>query len=300
LPQTIVIPLGTTGLVKADLGLRYYSNGVLDAGAVVAALTVTEVGGGDYRVSGLPDVTDATLRTLTWEYPAGVGGYYVYPMLPSTVPVNLILAVREAGLSAGDLSLALYKDGVLRGDALTVVEVGPTGEYRVSGWPLTTAGAWSLVWRRHGLSFSYSWTVSPNTGTGFTRFLSILAEQEPFPIGLDAKGRNMFSVNFTAVAATPIASWVACVIKVLNSAGLGTFGTDIFAGPAVALPVGAGPYISVIDTGGTAPIWTRDAVKYKRLSVQLVVTATNYELGMARALAAYDALDGIRNTTVAA
>jgi len=135
-----------------------------------------------------------------------------------------------------------------------------------------------------------------------TRFLSITANQEPFPIGLDGQNRNQFSVNFSAVAQEPVASWVLCIVKILNTAGLGTFGTDIFSGPGVALPAGAGPFISVINTGGTAPIRPHGigATKFKRLSAQLVITATNYAVAEARANAVYAALDGNFNITVAA
>jgi hypothetical protein len=131
--------------------------------------------------------------------------------------------------------------------------------------------------------------------------LSIQARQQPFPIGLDADNRNMFSCNFDGLAAAP-ANWTGAIRKLLEDAGLGVFGTDLFIGPGARLPVAPapGPFITIIDTGGSTTIITHDNKKYPNLSVQLIVTATSYPAGEARARAACDVLDGVRNTTVAA
>jgi len=134
-----------------------------------------------------------------------------------------------------------------------------------------------------------------------TKFIEILAEQRPFGIGLDPQKRNRFSVNFNAMAQAPVVAWEECVVKILVDAGLGTANSDIFVGDAVVLPpTGTGPYITVIDTGGTSPVHVRNSSGYERLSVQLIVTAASYAAGRTRALAAWRALDGIRNATVAA
>lgn len=156
--EPLLIPAGTTGLAKADFGFRFYADGVADA-SVVTAITVTEVGSGDYRVSGLPEAGIGTWRTLTWEYPAGAGFSYAYQSQQKATPTNVVIPVREAGLVAADLSLAVYLDGVLRGDTLTAAELGSPGDYSIAGWPTNLAGRWSLVWRRHGLSYHFTWTT---------------------------------------------------------------------------------------------------------------------------------------------
>lgn len=207
----LILPLGTPGLVKADLGLRYYADGVLDTTGVVAALVVTEVGAaGDYVIP-LPEVADGTLRQLTYEYPAGVGGTYIYPERPPTPPASFVIAARETGLVAADFDLALYKDGVLRGDTLTTAEVGPTGEYRVSGWPVTTAGSWALVWRRNGLSFSYTWSSSGVT-SGYHAEANALRDRliatwTTTPIDFGAFGGRKYDP-----ATAPSTPWVRCGI----------------------------------------------------------------------------------------
>lgn len=135
-----------------------------------------------------------------------------------------------------------------------------------------------------------------------SRYLSIEAVQRPFAIGLDDLQRVMFSVNFQAIAAAPVNQWEEEIIKILNTAGLATSGTDTFIGPAVALPTGNGPYITVLDSGGTAPIQAHGATGslYERLSAQVVVRAKSYTVARTRALAVWRALHGVRNLTVAA
>lgn len=167
-----MIPLGTAGLTKPDLSLRFYADGVAKA-AIASALTVTELAGGDYRIGGLPDAVAGTWRTLTWEYPPGVGGQHAYPTgaLQPAAPPNLILPVRETGLVAANFSFALYKDGAAQADAISATEIGSPGDYRVSGWPTDEAGRFSLVWRRHGISYGFAWRVT-NAGTvvGFSEY----------------------------------------------------------------------------------------------------------------------------------
>ena len=159
-----VLTLGQTGLVAGDLSLRFYRDGSLDASGIVAALTVAEIGSsGDYLVTNLPDYVAGTWGTLTWEYPSGVGGWYIYPDQDGP-PTNLVLPVRETGLAAVDFDFAIYQEGVDSGDTITATEVGGTGDYRVAGWG-SDAGDWLLIWRRYGISYYYGWTV-PATAAG--------------------------------------------------------------------------------------------------------------------------------------
>lgn len=133
-----------------------------------------------------------------------------------------------------------------------------------------------------------------------TRYLEILSVQSPFTIGVDENNRTMFSVNFNTMAAAPSDELEKEIVKLLTDASLGTFGTDIFIGPAAVIPQDSGPYIQVISTGGTAPIETHDGNKYERPSVQLIIRGLDYEATETRALAAWRALDGVRNQTVTA
>jgi hypothetical protein len=133
-----------------------------------------------------------------------------------------------------------------------------------------------------------------------SRYLELLAIQRPFPIGADENQRVMFSVNFQATAAAPVEQWEEEIVKVLNDAGLATLGTDTFVGPEAVLPTGAGPYLTILDSGGLAPVDTHDGQEYERLSVQIIIRADKYRNARTRALAVWRALDGVRNTTVAA
>lgn len=137
-----------------------------------------------------------------------------------------------------------------------------------------------------------------------SRYLSIQAVQRPFPIGQDALLFETFSVNFQAIADAPVNQWEEELIKILNTAGLATSGTDAFGSRSVDLNSlsGDGPHIIVIDSGGTAPIQAHGASGslYERLSAQIVVRAKSYTVARTRALAIWRALHGVRNQTVAA
>lgn len=133
-----------------------------------------------------------------------------------------------------------------------------------------------------------------------TRFISILARQRPFPIGLDAKKRSVFSMNFDALAAAPVDAWEECIATVIVNAGLGVVGTTIIAAPQADLSTSDGPLISIVDTGGMAPFETHDNAKYERLSVQILTRGMDYSATRTRALAIWRALHGLRNVTIAA
>ena len=135
-----------------------------------------------------------------------------------------------------------------------------------------------------------------------TTYLNINAVQRPFPFNVDENGRVMFSSNFTAQAHGDVDSWEQELRKLIVTAGLGTAGTDLFIGPDVTLPVGDGPYIQIIDTGGAAPFQAHGAngSLYERLSAQIVVRGAEYLVTRDRALAIWRTLHGVRNQTVAA
>lgn len=134
-----------------------------------------------------------------------------------------------------------------------------------------------------------------------SRYIDLLAVQRPFPIGVDENGRVMFSSNFEANAAAPVVDWEKEIVKLLSDVGLATLGTDTFIGPAASLPLtGDGPFLSVIDTGGSAPWEAQSGEEYERLSVQIVIRAATYAAARTRALAVWRRLNGLRNVTVTA
>lgn len=86
----------------------------------------------------------------------------------------------------------------------------------------------------------------------------------------------------------------------LVSAGVGVVGTTIFMSSKAVIPTGPGPFISLLETGGIAPtrVQNRTSAATLRPSVQVVVRASTYPIARTKAKAAYDALDGVFNTTL--
>jgi len=85
----------------------------------------------------------------------------------------------------------------------------------------------------------------------------------------------------------------------LTSLGAGT-STDVLIGPASAIPP-TGAYTHLTETPGLTPERTQNAVTtpaYQRPSMQITIGAASWSLARARAKAAYDALVGVRNTTL--
>lgn len=285
---------GASGLVIGDLSLRLYAGAVEIAapgvGLVAAATTI------DYTITNVPDTAD----TVTAEYPAGVWHAWRFGQA-QTRPARFIVPIREAGHDLASLGVVVFKDGAVYGGALTVAEVGDVGDWSVSGWPAPLLGErWEIRWEYAGLTFAHSWTgLVPTVGSS-TRYLQILAVQRPFGIGLDDASRPMLSVNFEAEAAAPVNSWEEDLVAVLEGEGLATLGTDTFIGRAASVPQGSGPFVSVIDTGGSAPYATHNGDLYENLSAQIVVRAATYTAARTRALAIWRALEGRRNLLIAA
>lgn len=86
----------------------------------------------------------------------------------------------------------------------------------------------------------------------------------------------------------------------LVSAGVGVRSKTIFLGSHAKIPDGDGPFISLIETGGMAPtrIHNVATAHTQRPTAQIMVRASKYNVARAKAKAAYDALDGIFNTTL--
>ncbi len=87
----------------------------------------------------------------------------------------------------------------------------------------------------------------------------------------------------------------------LVAQGVGTFGTNIFIGAKAVIPTGDGPYLSLIETGGSGSAKTQNDTGTQRPSMQLVARAITEPLARTMLKAAYDALGGVNglyNTTI--
>ena len=82
--------------------------------------------------------------------------------------------------------------------------------------------------------------------------------------------------------------------------GVGTYGANIIAGSKGVVPDGDGPYLSIIETGGTAPLRVHNeaGAHVQRPSAQILVRGKNYVAARTMARNAYTALDGVVNTTL--
>lgn len=77
-------------------------------------------------------------------------------------------------------------------------------------------------------------------------------------------------------------------------------GATVIAGPKATI-VGTGPWIQLNETGGSGPARTQNSVAtpaYVRPSMQILITASGWETARAKAQACYNALVGVRNTTL--
>lgn len=92
----------------------------------------------------------------------------------------------------------------------------------------------------------------------------------------------------------------------LVAQGVGTYETNIFIGPKVVLPalgdaLGAGPILSIVQTGGSGSNKTQNDSSTELPTAQVMVRATKYDDMMAMLQAAYVALggvDGLFNITI--
>ena len=86
----------------------------------------------------------------------------------------------------------------------------------------------------------------------------------------------------------------------LVAQGVGTVGSNIFLGSKAVIPVGAGPYLTLTETGGSAPtrVHNEAPAHTQRPTAQIAVRAQSYLVARTMAKAAYLALDGVFNTTI--
>jgi hypothetical protein len=87
--------------------------------------------------------------------------------------------------------------------------------------------------------------------------------------------------------------------SVLVAAGVGVEGASLFLTAAAVIPTGAGPYLTLSETGGVAPTRVQNSrpPNTQRPTVQVLTRGAPVAM-RAMAKAAYFALDGIFNTTI--
>lgn len=86
----------------------------------------------------------------------------------------------------------------------------------------------------------------------------------------------------------------------LVAQGVGTFGSNIILGSKGVIPDGDGPILSILETGGTAPLRVHNeaGAHVQRPSAQILVRGKNYSATRTMAKNAYVALDGVFNATL--
>lgn len=86
----------------------------------------------------------------------------------------------------------------------------------------------------------------------------------------------------------------------LVAQGVGTTGSNIFLGSKAVIPTGAGPYLTLVETGGSGPtrIQNKTSANTQRPTAQVAVRAQSYSSARTMCKAAYDALDGVFNTVL--
>lgn len=78
----------------------------------------------------------------------------------------------------------------------------------------------------------------------------------------------------------------------LASLGVGTVGSDIFLGSKAVIPTGDGPYLSLIETGGTGSRRTHNGTPVAKPTAQILSRAKSYTVARTKLKAAWDALGG--------
>jgi hypothetical protein len=143
-----------------------------------------------------------------------------------------------------------------------------------------------------------------------TWYLEVVPVQEPFDLGLDEPSRLQYVFNVVATK-RPSGTFLEELAQVLEDAGVGTRGTDIFLSSNATMPDENGPFITLTDTGGPGPLRTHNeagptavagssamAVSYQRPTAQVVTRARSASACRAKAYAAYSALSAVRNREV--
>lgn len=131
-----------------------------------------------------------------------------------------------------------------------------------------------------------------------TLYLEINALQSPFSIGNDQSARAMLSFNVLCMHASAPGAFEEEICKLIQNAGLATLGTDMFYGSLAQLPTTAGPFVSVIATGGLFPLQTHNNNNFSRPSAQIITRASSYVTARNKANAIHAVLNGKHNVTI--
>jgi hypothetical protein len=136
------------------------------------------------------------------------------------------------------------------------------------------------------------------------KYLSI-TPMLPYDLGVDDQGRAKCQFNLSAekTASTGGKSVEEELVKILETAGVVVStgaGRNVFVGTNAQIPSGGGPYVSIIITSGLSGLKTHNdqGTAYERPTALIVVRATDYAVARAKARAAYDVLDKVRNQVV--
>lgn len=134
--------------------------------------------------------------------------------------------------------------------------------------------------------------------TSTTQFLWINALQEPFDMGLDDQGRQMFGFNVIAEKEQSN-TFAREIVSILATAGVGTFGSTLFSSALAVVPP-TGTVTEVIETSGRAPgkIHNQTMPKYQKPTAKIIAHAAKAEDAIAKARAAYNALVVVKNQSV--
>ncbi len=296
----VYLHLADSGLVLADLSLRAYDTEGNTVSLSPSSVTLTAlVSGIDYVLDGIPDVPASfSGLTLTYETPTGV--YHSRVIGNAALqPSRIIIPIREVFEDPiNDLEIKVF-NGAIEYAPISVSMLPIDGEYSVSGWssPSNLGENWSVRWVYNDQVYSVEWTGIKITGG--VKYISISALQPPFSIGNDSSNRAMLSFNLiSSLVGNPTTTCIH-IASLISAAGLGTLGTSLWYGSKAQIPqTGAGPFISLVATGGLSSLQTHNNDKQSRPTVQVITRAESYTVAESRANQIYAVLDGKHNVSI--
>jgi hypothetical protein len=78
----------------------------------------------------------------------------------------------------------------------------------------------------------------------------------------------------------------------LVAQNVGTIGGDIFLGSKAVVPTGDGPYLSLLETGGSGSLRSHNGTAVQRPTVHILCRAKSYSTARTKLKLAFDALGG--------
>jgi len=158
----IILTPGATGMTLTDMApLRFYAPGPT-LSSQPESLSLEEMGSGRYALTGLP-----VGWRMTGVFPPGLSFAVPDPTGPQ---MDLILGLREDGVSSSEIQLAMFVEGEPVTVQLTALGGSPS-DYRVAGWP-GGGGEHLVTWVRSGLHFRRTWRggLADDQSSGFDWF----------------------------------------------------------------------------------------------------------------------------------